>query len=149
MAHDAHQRDVRHTTAVALCSARHKPNGFVPIHAARLRSSQSWQYVTKGSLYRGFLIACIQSGQNNSDTVLEIRPRLLPYWIIPINHPVMILMFNNRVWATDSIVKQKLKMTCGAFSALQPVGRLYPCPNEFPSFISRGAMHHIGTRDLC
>ena len=34
-------------------------------------------------------------------------------------------------------------------SALQPVGRLYPCPNEFPSYISRGATHYIGTRNLC
>jgi len=34
-------------------------------------------------------------------------------------------------------------------SALQPVGRLYPCPNEFPSLLSRGATHHVGTRDLC
>ena len=25
-------------------------------------------------------------------------------------------------------VKKKLKVACGAFSALQPVGRLYPCP---------------------
>jgi len=41
-----------------------------------------------------------------------------------------------------------LKVACGAFSALQPVGRLYPCPNEFSSFSSRGATHHIGTRDL-
>jgi len=46
-------------------------------------------------------------------------------------------------------LKLKLKVACGAFSALQPVGRLYPCPNEFPSIISRGATHHIGTRDLC
>ena len=44
---------------------------------------------------------------------------------------------------------KKLKVACGAFSALQPVGRLYPCPNDFPSFISRGATHHMGTRDLC
>ena len=44
---------------------------------------------------------------------------------------------------------KKLKVVCGSFSALQPVGRLYPCPNEFLSFISRGATHHIGTRDLC
>jgi len=43
----------------------------------------------------------------------------------------------------------KLKVACGVFSALQPVGRLYPCPIEFPSFISRSATHHIGTRDLC
>ena len=46
-------------------------------------------------------------------------------------------------------VKKKLKVACRAFSALQPVGRLYPCPIEFPSFISRGATHHTGTRDLC
>ena len=26
------------------------------------------------------------------------------------------------------IVLKKLKVACGAFSALQPVGRLYPCP---------------------
>ena len=45
--------------------------------------------------------------------------------------------------------KKGLKVACGAFAALQPVGRLYPCPNEFPSFISRGATHHIGTTDLC
>ena len=48
-----------------------------------------------------------------------------------------------------SSLKIKLKVACGVFSALQPVGRLYPCPNEFPSFISRGATNHIGTRDLC
>jgi len=41
------------------------------------------------------------------------------------------------------------RLKVGAFSALQPVGRLHPCPIEFPSFISRGATHHIGTRDLC
>jgi len=41
------------------------------------------------------------------------------------------------------------KVACGAFLALQPVGRLYPCPIEFPLFISRGATHRIGTRDLC
>jgi len=44
---------------------------------------------------------------------------------------------------------KKLKVACGVFSALQPVGQLYPCPSEFPSFISRGATHHIGMRDLC
>ena len=43
----------------------------------------------------------------------------------------------------------KAKGRVWGFSALQPVGRLYPCPNEFPSFISRGATHHIGTRELC
>jgi len=26
------------------------------------------------------------------------------------------------------VVNLKLKVACGAFSALQPVGRLYPCP---------------------
>ena len=40
-----------------------------------------------------------------------------------------------------------IKVACGAFSALRPVGRLYPCTNEFPSFISRGATHRIGTGD--
>jgi len=44
--------------------------------------------------------------------------------------------------------KLKLKVACGVFSALQPVGRLYPCPNEFPSFISRGATHHRHERPL-
>ena len=39
----------------------------------------------------------------------------------------------------------KLKVACGTISALQPVGRLYLCPNEFPSFITRGATHHIET----
>jgi hypothetical protein len=28
----------------------------------------------------------------------------------------------------STIVKLKLKVACGTFSALQPVGRLYPCP---------------------
>jgi len=52
----------------------------------------------------------------------------------------------NACWVTGSKYE---KVACGAFSALQPVDRLYPCPSEFPSFISRGATHHIGTRDLC
>ena len=46
-------------------------------------------------------------------------------------------------------IKKVMKFACGVFSALQPVGRLYPWPNELPSFISRGATHHIGTRDPC
>ena len=55
-----------------------------------------------------------------------------------------------RSWITSShTLKKKKKVACGAILALQPVGRLYPCPNEFPSFITRGTMHHIGTRDLC
>ena len=45
--------------------------------------------------------------------------------------------------------KVKVKGRVWGLSALQHVGRLYPCPNEVPSFISRGATHHIGTRDLC
>jgi len=46
-------------------------------------------------------------------------------------------------------LKKKVKGRVWGFLAPQPVGRLYPCPNEFPSFNSRGAMHHIGMRDLC
>ena len=47
------------------------------------------------------------------------------------------------------ILKVKVKGRVWGLTALQPVGRLYPCPNEFPSFIIRGATQHIGTRDLC
>ena len=65
--------------------------------------------------------------------------------------------FGPRIFMNALYIKQSLppacnrttKVACGAFSALQHVGRLYPCPNEFPSFISRGATHHISTRDLC
>ena len=35
-------------------------------------------------------------------------------------------------WPRTPISCQGLKVTCGAFSALQPVGRLYPCPQWVP-----------------
>ena len=50
------------------------------------------------------------------------------------------------VWLIDGAVKRSLS---GAFSALQPKADCTLTPKWFSSFVSRGATHHTGARDLC
>ena len=70
------------------------------------------------------------------------------------------IMLNNLWYITDHITLQtlynftvaKVKGKCRVWgfygtAACRPIVPLPP--NDFPSFISRGAKHHIGTRDLC
>ena len=78
------------------------------------------------------------------------------YWYLHPTHCSNTLVYahtTSRTLPTSGVIRgslglKKLKVACGAISALQHVGRLYPHPNEFPSFISRGATHHGHERPL-
>ena len=85
---------------------------------------------------------------------LYIHPGPLPYllsFLLFAFLPTMFCAFTRIlvVFRLDRNCLLKVAWLCWIFSALQPKAHCTLAPRWFPSFISGGATHHTGARDLC
>ena len=83
-----------------------------------------------------FILLCKwwTASQISDKVVLGLEFQFVLHLHVCLNTMGMCSENGSSLWSpvkTD-LKKLKLKVTCGAFSALQPVGRLYPCPQWVP-----------------